>query len=662
VLDSLELYEPFHLQCFQQPFSFIDSKIIDSIDFFGGGYTADLGDRHGGFVRMETSATQDPNRARIEVGTINTRLSYGAPWSKGSWLASARAWYPQEMGNTIEIGEEGVEPRFEDLYLKGSFNLSPNVVLSAHMLAAQDRLDFNSPDDAESVDSANRTSHVWLRMLGSWSPRLASETVVSAGRMDRSRKGFSEADVSDTEKALVEVADRRSVNFTGVKQDMTWEIADAHLLRAGVDLRWLEADYRYDTHATSGEFPTMSTSLDPTGTSFGAFTTYRTLLGPSLVVEAGLRWDRQSYTDDSQISPRLNTVWRLGQRSELRFAVGRFSQSQRIHELRVEDGETEFQPAETSRQVDVTFQHELPGGLRLRIDAYDWRITDVQSRAENLFNPLELFPETERDRVILSPTSARLSGRAACPGAQDKPFYWWASGTWSSAVDTIDGHDEPRSWDQRSPPSFLVGYHAADRWSPSRHRAYRMADDPGDGHAYDSPDGTVEIERAVGERSSERFPGASASTRSSAARSPSGGGTAPRRRGPQRHQPEERLLRRRDGACRASERVARRRNDVRLLAPGITVREHSLGVLRTRHESFPRRASLPRSGSRGAEIGARSDCAGRKALRRAGSALPMPERPSSAHARTSSGSKRTETAGRPSEASSTASHASRKPA
>ena len=42
-----------------------------------------------------------------------------------------------------------------------------------------------------------------------------------------------------------------------------------------------------------------------------------------------------------------------GNRSEMRLALGRFHQSQRIHELNVEDGETEFLPAEVFLNKNV---------------------------------------------------------------------------------------------------------------------------------------------------------------------------------------------------------------------------------------------------------------------------------------------------------------------
>ena len=86
VLDGLELYDPFHLQGFQSPFSLIDSNVVDRIDFFGGGFTADLGDRHGGFVEISTLAPKETPRGELEIGTLNSRVSYRNPASK-NWGA-----------------------------------------------------------------------------------------------------------------------------------------------------------------------------------------------------------------------------------------------------------------------------------------------------------------------------------------------------------------------------------------------------------------------------------------------------------------------------------------------------------------------------------------------------------------------------------------------
>lgn len=501
VLDGLELYEPFHLESFQSPFSFIDAKIVDSIDFLGGGFTADLGDRHGGFVELSTALPEGPDRTRIDLGTLNTRVAYGAPTRAGSVLLSARAWYPEAVRDTIPLGETGLAPRFGDAYMKLTFNQSPQMVVSAHGLFAYDHLEFRESDGNETVTADNRTSYLWLRALRSWSPALLSETVASAGRMERTRTGTSEP-----EDEILVVDDDRTVDFFGLKHDTRWEVSPSSLLKAGIEVRHLDAAYRY---ATGPEDAIAATRLDPSGTSLGMYLAHRAALAANVAAEVGVRWDRQTYTDDQQFSPRLNAVWRAGERSELRLGLGRFYQSQRIHELLVEHGQTIFPRAELSRHTDLTFQHRLRGGARLRLDAYDRRLSRVHPRFENLFNPLELFPETEMDLVGVAPARARLRGAEILLRTDpSKSFHGWASYAWSSAEDVIDGAGVPRSWDQTHAVKFLVGYLRDRRWSVSlggtAHTGWPTT--PVSGEEITLPDGSTEIEAVRGARNSDRYP------------------------------------------------------------------------------------------------------------------------------------------------------------
>lgn len=485
VLDGLELYEPFHLTSFQSPFSFVDSGIVDRIDVYGGGLTADFGDRHGGFVTMSTWAPEDPYRTRIEIGSLNSRFAYGAPTASGSFLISARTWYPEALRDTMELGEDGLDPRFSDAYVRASFHVSPRTSLSVHALAADDRLEFSEAEENESVDYRSRSSYVWLRALQAWSPEMYSETVLSAGRLDRSREGISEP-----EDEIVAVSDERAVDLLGLRQDWTWEISGSQLLRAGFDVRRLKAEYRYARSA-------VSSRLDPAGTSGGIYLAHRARLSPDFATEVGVRWDRQSHTNDHQWSPRLNAVWHPGERSEVRLGLGGFHQSQRIHELHIEDGETAFAPAELSRQAELTWQQELPGRLSLRLDGYYRRLSRLQPRYENLFNPIELFPETEADRVRVKPERARLYGaEILLSGGSDRRFHGWVSYAWSSATDVIDGKGVPRSWDQTHAVKWLFGYRPGERWSLSL-----------SGSAHTGwPTTPVTAPGALGPRNSDRFP------------------------------------------------------------------------------------------------------------------------------------------------------------
>lgn len=507
ILDGLELYDPFHLQRFQSPFSLVDSTLVDRVDLFGGGYTADLGDRHGGFLQISTLPPGDSNQGEVELGTLNSRVSYGAPMKdgKGSWLVSLRYWYPDALWDTIELGGgEKNEPRFGDAYVKAAFNLSPRMIFSVHGLMAYDRLQFVETsvpvEENEQASALNRGAYVWLRSLNSWTKNVSSETVLSGGGIDRERSGIGRP---LDESFLVD--DDRKLEFLGLEHDTSWQPSQAHLLKVGGYVRDLSAQYFYANQSL--EDPTSGTEVrpEPEGTSVGVYVAWRAALASNFATEVGLRWDGQTYTSDSQLSPRVNAVWRPGERSELRVGVGRFYQSQRIHELNVEDGQTLFLPAESAKQVELTFQHRFGAGPSLRIDAYYRRLTDVRPRWENLFKPIELFPEIGDDRVEIAPDSARLRGvELLVRGDPRRPLTWWVGYALSSAEDRVAGADILRSWDQTHAGEFLVGYRWGDRWSlslsGSAHSGWPTT--PVSGVIVTPPD---EIESVPGPRNSIRF-------------------------------------------------------------------------------------------------------------------------------------------------------------
>ena len=164
--------------------------------------------------------------ASSAVGASSSSLS----WARFERPPKIRAWYPQAVTDTIELENLGLDPTFQDAYVKYSHALSPRTILSAHALLAHDRLKYNESDGNEVVDTDNSSGYLWLRLLHSWSDRVFSDTVLSGGRLDRSRKGFSEP-----EDDILVVDDERTVDFVGLKHDMSWEISPRHLLKSGLE-------------------------------------------------------------------------------------------------------------------------------------------------------------------------------------------------------------------------------------------------------------------------------------------------------------------------------------------------------------------------------------------------------------------------------------------
>jgi hypothetical protein len=506
ILDGLELYEPYHLLGFQSPFSVLDTSLVERVDVLGGAFTADLGDRHGGVVRMDTWAPGDPHRTRIAAGSLNSSVSHGGPvpGRSASWLVSARAWYPEAIRDSIELGESGIDPRFGDAYLALRLTPSARTALSAHALLAYDRLDFVEEDGGETVDASSDSGHYWLRLLGSRPGGTILETVLSAGRLDRERRGFSEP-----EDLLLTVSDERSVSFIGLRHDATWRAGGSRLLKAGFEGRRLEADYDYESGPAEDPASRTTFDLAPSGTSLGAYAAYRAGWSSRAAVEAGLRWDRQAYTKETEVSPRLNALVRLGERTEARVGVGRFYQSQRIHELRIEDGETTFRPAELSRQASLTVQHRLRSGLLVRLDGYYRLLTGLRPRHENLFDPIELYPETESDRVLVDAPRARLRGaELLLRTPPEARLYGWLGYAWSSAEDVVRGEGVPRSWDQPHAVRFLAGWRAPGRWSVALGGAAHTGwpTTPLRPTIATLPGGVTRFNSVVGRRNAGRFP------------------------------------------------------------------------------------------------------------------------------------------------------------
>ena len=501
ILDGLELYDPFHLSAFQSPFSFVDGRMVESVDFLGGGFTADHGDRHGGFLELSSASPAETADTEIEVGTLNSRVAYEASTSFGPLLVSGRYWYPEAIGDTIAFGADGLHPTFGDLYVKVGLKATPSTAVSGHVLLASDRAKLAESGGNEKVVSSNVSGTLWFRVLRSWSPRVAIDTVISAGRIDRFRQGTAQPG-----NDLVAVEDRRRVAFVGIKNDATWTIGRSHVLRGGLDVRFLGADLEH----TAGPPGAMSTlSVGPSGAGIGAYLAYRTALSDRLITEVGLRWDRQTYTDDRQWSPRLNLVWKPGQRSEVRLGAGRYAQSLRIHELRIEDGETAYRAPEISQQLDLTYIHRFSKQWSLRVDAYRHQLGRLQPRYENLFRPIDLFPEVENDRVLVVPESAELHGvEVSLRGDAGAPLQWFLNTTWSSAKDVIDGIEVPRSWDQPYAGNFLVAYRWQPGWflsiSGTVHTGWPTT--PVTGRVVTLPDGSTQIEPVPGPRNSARFP------------------------------------------------------------------------------------------------------------------------------------------------------------
>lgn len=462
ILNGLRLFDPFHMRDYQSVFSAIDSRAIEGIEVYTGGFPVRFGDRMSGLVLMESLEPPTSRHTEIGVSVFNTSLLTSGHQRDHHWLLSAR------RGNLDLVLDPSVgQPSYYDVFAEYGFDISPDATFSVNALFADDSVKLvleSDPLELEQVESQTQNAQLWLQLANRWTPDLSSKTVLSGVAFKNLRDGS----LGDDKKIVASVYDRREVKRVALRQDWTLNRADTHLVQWGLEAAYASADYDYRNAAEYFELQALyanqpqsvsnAATVMAKGGSLSLYFSDRWKLSSTTIVEWGLRWDDQTYTgltSDAQLSPRFNILRTLGPKTELRFSWGRYHQSQAINEMQIEDGITDFLPAQRADHYIASIRHLLADNYAVRFELFHKDLQKVRPRFENLFDPLGLIPEVQPDRVRLDPSSARSSGVELSVDRSSGPLTWWAAYTYSKASDRIDGVEQLRSWDQ--PHAFQGG-------------------------------------------------------------------------------------------------------------------------------------------------------------------------------------------------------------
>ncbi|MEL7187451.1 MAG: TonB-dependent receptor [Pseudomonadota bacterium] len=334
MLNGQWLFDPFHIRDFQNVFSAVDARAIDGVEVFTGGFPVRYGDRMSGMVLMDSLATDDSRHSEIGISVFNTSFLTTGTEGKSKWLFSAR------RGNLdLVIDPRFGEPSYFDVFGEFAYALSPRATISLNGLYADDTVDLvleAEPTERDQISSDTRNAQFWLRLDNHWSEALSSTTVLSATNYANRRTGFA----NDREKMVASVVDHREVRQIGFRQDWRWNASDSHLTQWGITVVSGDAEFNYAGDAEyfglqalyENQPPVVlrRVTANPKGGSYALYFSDRWKLSDQAILEWGLRWDDQTYTDvssDAQLSPRINVLYHPTDKVEFRFSAGRYFQS-----------------------------------------------------------------------------------------------------------------------------------------------------------------------------------------------------------------------------------------------------------------------------------------------------------------------------------------------
>jgi outer membrane receptor protein involved in Fe transport len=460
LLDGHRLYEPYHLKDFQSVATIVNSSAIDGIDFYTGAYPARFGDRMSGVINMSLREPQKAVETELSLSFFNTSvLSLGTfgDSSQGDWLFAARRGNLDLIADVInpDIGS----PDYNDFLLHGGWEFGQRTQFSANLLVSNDKLVLADIERGEAASATYENRVLWLKWRADWSDRLRSETVISVSQISNRRVGTLDLPqiVSGT------LDESREFDAFGLKQDWTYVASQNWMLSFGVEGKHQDADYLFSSTKTvdapfdqildNVPLEVRNFDLVPEGAQYSAYVEARWQARPNLIIDAGLRWDQQSYTtaeNDAQSSPRLGVLYRAGERTELRLGWGQFSQAQEINELQVSDGVGTFFRAQRAEHVVANLKHRFANDINVDISYYRKSFRTVRPRFENAFNSLTLLPEIQFDRYRIDPVSAEATGAElmVSEGDAGQQIFWWFGYAWSEVRDKTVDQKIARSWDQ----------------------------------------------------------------------------------------------------------------------------------------------------------------------------------------------------------------------
>lgn len=456
VLDGFPLYEPFHLKVLLSPTSLLDPGILSTVDVHAGGYGARYGDRMSAVIDATSIHPEADSHYELGLSLFNaTGLGYGRfDDGRGEWLVAARRSNLDEVADLLDA--QYGELTYGDVFGRLDYAFSDDTRASLHVLGSKDDASVTNSLDTETADAKYRNGYVWGTLEHDFSPRLRATAIASYTYVSTERTG----EVNEEDVRTGSAFDHRHYDVLGLMANATWA-GDDWVFAGGAEARSLDAAYDYHSivrFAPDYPFPgspekitIADLSPEPSGAHYAAWASARTRILESVVAEAGLRWDDQTFGPHggNQVAPRVNLVYEAGPETRVLASWGRFQQAQGINELQVEDGVDHFFRPQYAYHTILGLEQGLGAGWSLRLEGYLKDYEQPKPRFESLYDPTSIVPELRWDRVEIAPSSSHAEGvELLVTHRGDGPWNGWFNYAWSRVTDRVNGENVRRSWDQ----------------------------------------------------------------------------------------------------------------------------------------------------------------------------------------------------------------------
>jgi hypothetical protein len=337
LIDNLEIYEPFHLDEIDGPFSVINSDLVKDMKMLTGGFAPKFGDKMSGILKINTFDKLDDDSIKVSLdymsaaGSLHQRIN-----DRLNVFFSGR----RSFNSFIEKASGTKFPTVVyDLWSKADYKLDSKNKLSLNFMMLNDQIQYAKDSTVirkEFFNSAKLNYYVW----GNWS------CYVNENRYFTTTLGYQtlnkHSDFSFDGSLSSDNLDNRSTKLATLKQDHYWKLSDTHTLEFGGQVNGFSSDYLYhELRLNPTETSDFAVSIDIldvnkqlNGYMLAGYVQDTYKYSKQLNLLYGFRISGQNYSGSVQVAPRAAVSYSFTEDLNLKLAYGWYFQPDNFQKMK----------------------------------------------------------------------------------------------------------------------------------------------------------------------------------------------------------------------------------------------------------------------------------------------------------------------------------------
>ncbi len=372
-IDGVRLGAPFHtVRDVNDGYTLtiFNADVLDSVSLMPGAAPARYGDRVGAVLAVRTrEGRTDSFHGRASIGAAGAYATLEGPIGrskKAAWLVSARKSYLDYIIERVDDRPQ-LALGYYDLTTRATLHPTPTqtIALLGLLGRARYRNTKKAPDAHEMLTAAAGTDLLHL----SWQAATSSSLSFAA-------TGFLLRETGDNRDADAFQRYSSEAWSAGLQSEAAWRLGSWRV-EGGVEARRVNEDVLSRRFDTSLQAPRVLEDYHRGGWLSGFFAQATWAKpGGRLVLTGGGRLDHLDATGQTVVVPRASLELGLTATTRLVAAVGGYAQLPSFARLAGENGNPYLQ-AERSRHLVLAIDQRLARSLRVHVEAYDQRESDV---------------------------------------------------------------------------------------------------------------------------------------------------------------------------------------------------------------------------------------------------------------------------------------------